>query len=128
MALRKAKEAETAYELSGKNRGLLDGINRELSQTVQRTVQEEVNLLRRRSGNDRFFSRPGNAFFARVTPQGDRERERFDRLRLRYPERDGKDRGRESPLRRESPRPRNLSDCFARKVSRAKRPRAGKST
>jgi hypothetical protein len=46
MALRKAKEAESAYELSGKNWGPLDGINRKLSQTVQRTVQEEVNLLR----------------------------------------------------------------------------------
>jgi hypothetical protein len=45
VALRKAKEAKTAYELSGKNRGPLDGINCELSQTVQRTVQEEVNLL-----------------------------------------------------------------------------------
>jgi hypothetical protein len=68
MALRKAKEAETAYELSGKNRGPLDGINRELSQTVQRTVQEEVNLLRRHSGNDRFFSRSGNAFFFAIDP------------------------------------------------------------
>jgi hypothetical protein len=45
VALRKAKEAKTAYELSGKNRGPLDNINRELSQTMQRTVQEEVNLL-----------------------------------------------------------------------------------
>jgi hypothetical protein len=42
MALRKAKEAKTAYELSGNNRGPLDGINRELSQTMQRTVQEGV--------------------------------------------------------------------------------------
>jgi hypothetical protein len=79
VALRKAKEAEAAYELSGKNRGPLDGFNRELSQTVQRTVQEEVILLRRRFGDDRFFSRPGNAFFAGDRPQGERARERFDR-------------------------------------------------
>jgi hypothetical protein len=117
VALRKAKEAETAYELSGKNRGPLDGINCELSQTVQRTVQEEVNLLRRRSGNDQFFSRPGNAFFARDRPQGERARERFDRGRLRYPERDGRDKGRESPLRRESPRPRNRFPIALRKRS-----------
>jgi hypothetical protein len=117
VALRKAKEAETAYELFGKHRGPLDGINRELSQTVQRTVQEEVNLLRRRSGNDRFFSRPGNAFFARDRPQGERERERFDRGRLRYPERHGRGRGRESPLRRESPRPRNRSPIALRERS-----------
>jgi hypothetical protein len=45
VALRKAKEAETAYELSRKNRGPLDGINCELSQMVQRTVHKEVNLL-----------------------------------------------------------------------------------
>jgi hypothetical protein len=82
MALRKAKEAENACELSGKNRGHLDGINCELSQMVQRTVQEDVNLLQRHPGNDRFFSRPGNAFFARDRPQGERERERFDRGRL----------------------------------------------
>jgi hypothetical protein len=117
MALRKAEEAETAYELFGKNRGPLDGINRELFQTVQRTVQKEVNLLRRRFGNDRVFSRPGNAFFARDKPQEERERERFDRGRLRYPERDGRDRGRESPLRRESPRPRNRSPIALRKRS-----------
>jgi hypothetical protein len=85
VALRNAKEAKTAYELSGKNCGPLDGINCELSQTMQRTVQEEVNLLRRRSGDDRFFSRPGNAFFARDRPKGERARERFDRGRLRYP-------------------------------------------
>jgi hypothetical protein len=78
VALRKAKEAKTAYELSGKNRGPLDGINRELSQTLQRTVQEEVNLLQRRSGDDRFFLRLGNASFARDRPQGERAKERFD--------------------------------------------------
>jgi hypothetical protein len=117
MALRKAKEAEAAYELSGKNRGPLDGINRELSQTVQRTVHEEVRLLRRLSGNDQFFSRPGNAFFARDRLQGDRDRERFDRGRPRYPGRDGRDRGRESPLRRESPQPRNRSPIALRKRS-----------
>jgi hypothetical protein len=117
LASRKAKEAETVYELFGKNRGPLDGINRQLSQTVQRTVQEEVNLLRRRPDNDRFFSRPGNAFFVRDRPQGDRDRERFDRGRPRYPERDGRERGRESPLRGESPRPRNRSPIALRKRS-----------
>jgi hypothetical protein len=34
LAIRKAKEAKTAYELSGKNRGPLDGINHEVTRTV----------------------------------------------------------------------------------------------
>jgi hypothetical protein len=73
LAIKKAKEAETAYELSGKNRGPLDGINREVTRTVQRQVQDEMNLLRKRHGNDRLFDTafPNNVF--RMRDQG-RER------------------------------------------------------
>jgi hypothetical protein len=65
MALRKAKEVETAYELSGKHRGPLDGIKREVFRVAQE-VHEEVNLMRRRlnhAGPD--FAARDNVFLTR---------------------------------------------------------------
>jgi hypothetical protein len=120
LAIRKAKEAETAYELSGKNRGPLDGINREVTRKVQRQVQDEMNLLRRRHGNDRLFDTafPNNVF--RMRDQG-RDRGRDDRGRSPAREREVRERRRDSPVRRESPRPRTRSPAAARARSPIRR-------
>jgi hypothetical protein len=120
LAVRKAKEAETAYELSGKNRGPLDGINREVSCTVQRQFQDEVNLFRRRHANDRLvdLAFPNTAFHVR--DQG-RDRERYGRKRSPRRGREVRERGRDSPVRRESPRPRTRSPAAARARSPIRR-------